>query len=63
MPPKFEAKFGIPGSHEPDSQLTSALYRLYRKVEKNEDGTEHLVEITPQEVEAEVKRRQALLKK
>ena len=28
MPPRFEGKFGIPGSHEVDSQLTSSLYRL-----------------------------------
>ncbi|OGG49159.1 hypothetical protein A3G63_01095 [Candidatus Kaiserbacteria bacterium RIFCSPLOWO2_12_FULL_52_8] len=42
MPPKrFEGKFGIPSSHNTESQLTSALYRLPGEVRP-----EHIEEVT-----------------
>ena len=53
MPPRFEGKFGIPGSHETGSQLTSALYKLYRKSYIDVNGVERTEGVTPEDVENE----------
>ena len=49
LPKRFEGRFGIPGSHGVDSQLTSALYRLPESVppERIELLTKEIAEKIP----------------
>jgi len=56
MPPKrFEGKFGIPSSHNVESQLTSALYRLPEVV--GVERVEKLVENVRSQVDVELERK------